>query len=152
MRMAATPVTLPTLDRLELLERLAAALAPADRPARRWAEDVLEARLGRAAVGAPERMRLELHERRCARRARRRWSEARLAQLLVACGRDAVGRPRVVGDHPHVRAASELLDLALHRASHGLERRAAEERRRELDAHVITLDGDVADHAQVDER
>ena len=72
------------LDRLELLERLAAALAPADRAARRRAEDVLEPRLGRAAVRAAERLRLQLHERRRARRARRRRREARDAQLLAA--------------------------------------------------------------------
>ena len=41
-------------DRLELLERLAAARAVADRPARGRAEDVLELRLRRAAVGAAE--------------------------------------------------------------------------------------------------
>ncbi len=54
------------LDRLELLERLAAALAVADRPARSRAEDVLEARLRRAAVRALERLALELDELRAA--------------------------------------------------------------------------------------
>src|SRR5437763_11972897 len=87
-----------SLDRLELLERLAAALAPADRAARGRAEDVLERRLRRAAVGAAERLRLQLDERRRARRARRRWGEAGIAQLLAPRGRDAVGRPRIVLD------------------------------------------------------
>ena len=42
--------------------------------------------------------------------------------------------------------------FVLQRALHHLERRAAEERRRELDAHAVAVDGDVADHAEVDER
>src|SRR5437763_8764283 len=85
-----------SLDRLELLERLAAALAPADRAARRRAEDVLELRLRGAAVRAAERLRLQLHERRRAGRARRRRREAGFAELLASGGGDAVGRPRVV--------------------------------------------------------
>ena len=49
-------------DGLELLERLAAALAVAERAARGGAEDVLEAGLGRAAVGTAEDSRPELDE------------------------------------------------------------------------------------------
>src|SRR2546423_4848007 len=52
------------LDRLELLERLAAGLAVTKRAARRRAEDVLEARLGRAAVGTAEDLRLQLDKPR----------------------------------------------------------------------------------------
>src|SRR5712692_6198326 len=51
------PGDLP-LDRLELLERLATALAVAQRPARRRAEDVLEGCLRRIAVRAAEDVRL----------------------------------------------------------------------------------------------
>ena len=51
-------------DRLELLERLAAAAAVAQRAARRRAEDVLERRVARAAVRAAEPVRLELHKGR----------------------------------------------------------------------------------------
>ena len=72
------------LDRLELLERLAAARAVAERPARRRAEDVLQPRVGRAAVRAAEDGGLQLHERRRGRRARGRRCEAGRAQLLAA--------------------------------------------------------------------
>src|SRR5207237_1297154 len=65
------------LDRLELLERLAAAAAVADRPAWRGAEDVLQRRVGRAAVGAAEDAAPELDEARGACLARRRRREAR---------------------------------------------------------------------------
>ena len=55
------------LQRLELLERLAAALAVADRAARRGAEEILELRLRRAAVrtaeAALEVMRAQMAER-----------------------------------------------------------------------------------------
>ena len=53
-----------SLDRLELLERLPAAVAVAQRAARRRAEEVLELRVRRAAVGAAEGPRLELDELR----------------------------------------------------------------------------------------
>ncbi len=52
---------LPALDRLELLERLAAVLAVTKRPARRGAEDVLELRVRGVAVGTPEALALKLH-------------------------------------------------------------------------------------------
>src|SRR3954462_13449702 len=51
-------------DRLELLERLSAAAAVAERAARRRAEDVLERRVRGAAVRAPVYGRLELDELR----------------------------------------------------------------------------------------
>ena len=65
-----------SLDRLELLERLTAAVAVAQRAARRRAEEVLELRVRRAAVGAAERAGLELDELRPARFSRRRRREA----------------------------------------------------------------------------
>ena len=55
-------------------------------------------------------------------------------------------------DDLHVRLAAERAHLVGHRVAHHLERRAAEERRRELDAHAVALDGDVAHDAEVDER
>src|SRR5438874_12956709 len=113
-----------TLDRLELVEGLAAALAQADRAARCRAEDVLELRLARAAVRAAERLRLQLHECRRACGARRGWRKACDAQLLPAGCADAVGRPRVVLDHLHVRVAAESAHLGADRADHRLERRA----------------------------
>src|SRR4051794_20328181 len=121
------------LDRLELLERLAAVLAPADRAARRRAEDVLEPRVRRAAVRAAEGLRLQLHERRRAGGAWRRRGEARGAELLAPRGADAVRRPRIVLDHGDGRLRSQLQDLLLERALHRLERGAAEEGRRQLD-------------------
>src|SRR5213078_883088 len=51
----------PRSDRLELLERLPAGVAVADRPARRRPEEVLQVRVGGAAVGAAKGIRLELH-------------------------------------------------------------------------------------------
>src|SRR5439155_10221810 len=93
-------------DRLELLERLAAGVAVADRPAGRRAEDVLEVRLRRAAVRAAERLRLELHELRWLGGTRGRRGDAGRAQLLAAGLRDPVGRPRVAGDDLHVGFAA----------------------------------------------
>src|SRR5581483_10214310 len=124
------------------LERLATAVAVAERPARGRAEDVLEARLGRAAVRAPVHLRLELDETGGRRR------EAGFPELLAAGGSDLVRRPRVVLDDDNLRLGNLLLDRALHE----LERRTAEERRRELDPDVSVLDIDRADDAEVDER
>ncbi len=140
------------LDRLELLERLAAALAVTDRAARGWAEDVFEPRLRRAAIRALERLALELDQLRAAGFPRRRRSEPGLAQLLAALGRDPVGRPRVVEDHLDVRLRAELADPLGHLVAHHLECRAAEEGRRELDVDGAVLDRDIADDAEVDDR
>src|SRR5262245_24662399 len=111
------------LDRLELLERLAAVVAVADRAARRRAEEVLEARRHGAAVRAPEAV-LELHQLEPGRGPRGRRSEPRGAELLPAGGRDVVGRPRVVEPDPDVRRPAELGDLLLEGVSHRLERGA----------------------------
>src|SRR5947209_3379159 len=86
-------------DCAEPLERLAAAAAVAPRPAGRRAEDVLERRVGRAAVRAPERVRPELHELRFAGAARAGGRKTTRAELLATRRRDPVGRPRVVEDH-----------------------------------------------------
>src|SRR5262249_44933059 len=140
------------LDGLELLERLAAARAVAERPARCRAEDVLEPRVGRAAVRAAVDVRLQLQEGRRGRLARRRRREAGRAQLLATFWRDAVRGPRVVREHLDLGIRSELTDPRRYRVAHHLERRAAEERRREADMHRSVVDADVADHAEVDER
>src|ERR671936_1873655 len=87
------------LDRLELLERLAARRAVAQRPARRRAEDVLEPRVRRAAVRAAEDGAPQLDERRPARGPRRRRRETRDSELLPPLRRDPVGRPRLVPAH-----------------------------------------------------
>src|SRR5205809_6923192 len=84
------------LKRLELLERLAAARAVAERPARRRAEDVLQARLRRAAVRAAEGAFLQLDELRRGALSRRRRREAGGAELLAALGADPVRRPGIV--------------------------------------------------------
>src|SRR6266550_1871991 len=83
-------------DRLELLERLPAALAVAERAARRRAEDVLERRLRRVAVRTAEDIRLQLHELRCGGFTRGGRREPGGAQLLASRGGDLVGRPRIV--------------------------------------------------------
>src|SRR6266513_4135348 len=153
------------LDGLELLEGLVAAVAVADRPARGGAEDVLEARLGRAAVRALERLALELDELRAAGLARRGWCEAGLAKLLAALRRDPVRRPRVVEQDLDLGLGPELADPLGHLISHYLERRAAEKGRRELDPHATVhfgpvlgpgpgtwLYGHAADDAEVDDR
>src|SRR5581483_8041803 len=131
-----------SLNRLELLERLAAARAVAERPARRRAEEVLEPRLGRAAVGAAMHLRLQLDE------SRRRRGEPGGAQLLAARRRDLVGRPRVVLDDLDLGLRHLLLDRALHE----LERGAAEKRRRELHVDASIRDFDRTDDAEIDER
>src|SRR5437763_13398807 len=94
------PATPQLLDRLELLERLPAARAVADRTARRRAEDVLELRLRRPAVRAAVHDRLQLDESWSRRR------ESRRAQLLAAGGRDLVRPPGVVVHHLDVRLAA----------------------------------------------
>src|SRR4051794_34262256 len=131
-----------SLDRLELLERLAAAVAVAERPARRRAEEVLEVRLRGAAVGALVHLRLELDESRRGRR------EAGRPKLLAPGGCDLAGRPRVILDDLNLGTRDFLLDSALH----VLERGTAEERRRELDVDVSVLDIDRPDYSEVDER
>ena len=76
------------LDRLELLERLPAALAVAKRAARRRAEDVLELRLRRAAVRAAVHLRLQLHElgasSRAGGRTRRRAASRGPAAVILS--------------------------------------------------------------------
>src|SRR5262245_22150736 len=141
----------PWSDRLELLEGLAAALAVADRAARRRTEDVLEARLGRAAVRALERLALELHELRAAGLTRCGRREARRAELGSALGRDPVRRPRVVEHDLDVGLGAELADPLGHLVAHHLERRTAEEGRRELDMHGPVLDGHAPHDAEVDD-
>src|SRR5439155_23470702 len=64
------------LDRLELLERLPAAAAVAERATRCGAEDVLEPRVRRAAVRAAVHIALQLEEGRRALRAGCRRGEA----------------------------------------------------------------------------
>src|SRR6266511_3659209 len=105
-RLTAGPLY-PSSDRLELLERLAAARAVAHRPARRRSEDVLEPRVGRTAVRAAERRRLQVDEGGRRRPTRRRRSEPGRAQLLAALRRDPVGRPRVVCNHGDLRLGAE---------------------------------------------
>src|SRR5205814_140596 len=70
-------------------------LAVADRAARGRAEQVLEACLGRAAVGTAEALRLELHKAWCRGLSRSRRREARGAELLAPGRGDPVGRPPV---------------------------------------------------------
>src|SRR5215207_7581521 len=140
------------LNGLELLERLPAARAVADRQARSGAEDVLEKRVRRAAVRALEGAGLQLDELGLAGLARGRWREARTPELLSAFRSNPVGRPRVVENHLDVGLAAERANRLGHLIAHHLERRAPEEGRRELDADPIVLDRDVADDAEVDER
>src|SRR5439155_15448187 len=83
-------------DCLELLERLPAARAVTQQAAGRRPEDVLEARLRRAAVGTAEDVALQVDERRGGSLARHRGSEPGGAQLLAARRRDAIRRPGVV--------------------------------------------------------
>src|SRR5947207_7015227 len=129
----------PRSDRLELLERLLAAAAVTQRAARRRAEDVLERRVARAAVGAAEAVRLQLYQRRPL--AARGWRrEAGLAELLAALGCDLVGRPGVVEHDLDLRLGAELGDPLGHLRAHHLQGRAAEEGRRELDVHPLAGD------------
>ena len=97
-------------DRLELLEGLAAAVAVADRAARSRPEDVLEPRLGRAAVRALERLAPQLDELRTAASRGAGGAKPDCAELLATRGRDPVGRPRVVEDHLDVGLGAELAD------------------------------------------
>src|SRR5262245_17660806 len=81
------------LNRLELLERLAAGFAVAERAARGRAENVVEPRVARAAVRTAEGVALELDEFRRRDIAGRWGIEAGAAELLPPLRRDAVGRP-----------------------------------------------------------
>src|SRR3954471_10274331 len=129
----------PALDRFELLERLAAGVAVAHAAARRRTEDVLELRVGRSAVRAAEAA-LQLDELQRLRGSWRWWCEPGYPKLLTPFGSDPVGRPRIVENNLHVRLGAEFAHLGGHRVAHHLERRAAEERRRELDAHLVAVD------------
>src|SRR5579884_2066824 len=139
-------------DRLELLERLPARRAVAERPARRRAEDVLEPGVGRAAVRAAEDARLQLQQLRGGGLPRGGRREAGRTELLPAGRRDLVGRPRVVVDDPHLRLRAEPGDGLLQRPRHRLEGGAAEEGRRQLYRDVPGRDLDRTDDAEVDER
>src|SRR5580765_2524118 len=139
------------LQRLELLERLAAALAVADRAARRGAEEILELRLRRAAVRTTEAA-LELDEVELRRDPRCGRRETGSAELLAAGGGDVVRRPRVVQADADLRVEAELADLLLHRLPHHFERGTAHERRCELDSRRSCVDGHVLHDTEVDER
>src|SRR6478735_9174013 len=139
------------LERLELLERLAAALAVADRAARRGAEEILELRLRRAAVRTAEAA-LELDEVELRRDPRCGRRETGSAELLAAGGGDVVRRPRVVQADADLRVEAELADLLLHRVPHHFERGTAHERRCELDSRRSCVDGHVLHDTEVDER
>src|SRR6266545_2512978 len=140
------------LNGLELLEGLATALAVAQRPARRRAEDVLELRFGGAAVGTAEGTRLQLDELRRCRLPWCRRREARATELLPAFRRDPVGRPGVVEDDLDLRLGSQFLDLGGHLLAHHLERRAAKEGRSELHVHRPVVHPHVADDAEIHDR
>src|SRR6476661_5962659 len=77
--------------------------------------------------------RLELLERLLAARAVTERAARRRAEDVLE---RRVARPRVVLDHAHVGLRAERRHRLLERALHRLERRAAEERRRELHADV----------------
>src|SRR3954469_6401662 len=108
-------------DGLELLERLPAAAAVAERAARGRAEDVLERGVRRAAVRAAMHGRLELDELRRGGLTRRRRRKSGRTELLAARRGDAVGRPRVVLDDTDTRLRPECRDGLLERALHRLE-------------------------------
>ena len=54
-------------------------------------------------------------------------------------------------DDPHLGLAAERRDLLAHRPLHDVERGAAHERRCEVDRHVVAVDVDGSDHAEIDE-
>src|SRR6266550_4314173 len=86
------------LDHLELLERLPAARAVANRAAGRWPEEVVEAGVLRAAVGTAVDGRLDPKQHHRAGLPRRGRGEARLAQLAPPLFRDAIGGPALGRD------------------------------------------------------
>ena len=47
---------------------------------------------------------------------------------------------------------AEGANRVLHLAAHGVERRAAHERRREVDLHALAVDADAGDDPEVDDR
>src|SRR6186997_3646753 len=108
------------LDRLELLERLMAVRAVADRAARGRAEDVLQLRLGRSAVRAAEHGATQLHELRHPCLAWSWRSESCPPELFTPLGCDPVGRPRVVDHDLDVRLAAQLFDRLGHPVTHDL--------------------------------
>src|SRR5436853_558838 len=76
-----------------------------------------------------------------------RRREAGLAQLLAPRGCDQVGRPGIAELDVHRRVGAERLELRHECIAHRLERRAAEERRRQGDVHAGPVDVHVADDA-----
>ena len=121
-------VGIESLNRLELLERLPAVAAVAQRAARGRAEDVLE----RACRVEPQYGQRKPFDCSCtsvgavASRGAGGAKPGR-AQLLAALGRDPVGRPRVVEHDLDLGSAPSSRIRCGHRVAHHLERRAAEE-------------------------
>ena len=140
------------LDRLELLERLAAARRSSGSSGTAW---------GRRGSRASCRSSRSTGSGSRAGAGRARASRPRAARAARKPAARSFSRPSGVMssvDHESSRHDADLglapssRDLRLHRALHRLERGAAQERRREVDAHGSVVDLDVLDHAEVDER
>src|SRR5436309_2792265 len=131
------------LDHLELLERLPAARAVANRAAGRWPEEVVEAGVLRAAVGTAVDGRLDPKQRHRAGLPRRGRGEARLAQLAPPLFRDAIGGPALGRDFD-LGLCPEPADRLDHLPVHHLDGRATKESRCEFDPNPVAVDSDGA--------
>ena len=91
-------------------------------------------------------------ERRLAGRARRGRGEARLPELLAACGRDPVGRPGVVADHLMSGSAPSSAIFAA--SASRMTSSAGQPRKVGVNPTCTrpALDADVTHDAEVDER
>ena len=141
------------LDRLELLERLPAARAVAQRPAGRRAEDVLEPRLGRAAVRAAVSVALQLHE--CRRgllraapavRTPTRAASRGPAGVMRSVDHESSRQTLISGSAPSARIRSAIASRIT--SSAGQPRNVGVKSTRTWPF----VDVDVADDAEVDER
>src|SRR5215211_3527597 len=142
----------PRSDRLELLERLPAAVAPEQRPAQGRAEQVLQPGVGRPAEGAGGR--------RSHRDGGEQWAfgapglargrEAALAELAAPVLGDPVRGPGHGEGHLHLDLGGHPGQAPGHRPADQLQGRAADEGRQQLDPEPRAVELDGVDQAQVD--
>src|SRR5688500_17943523 len=128
-------------DGLERLERLAAGAAVVERAALGGPEEVVHRHVGR---GAPRTAGL--------RRIVDRGGEAGPAQPLAPGGGDPVRRPRDAEAELDLQRAAEHAEADLDGGPDGVERRAPDERRQQLDADPVVAHLDVLDHPEVHDR
>ncbi len=150
-RGAAGYVAGPALERLELVERLAAGVAEVDRFAGRRAELTPQLGLGRPAIRTGHRLGATREREQPALLGRRRRRDAEPAQLLLCLGGNPVARPgrRIHRLELHARNAVAG-ERAAHVLLHEVHGRTAGIGRGDRDLHPVAGHVHVADDAEFD--